>query len=568
MKGRAVFLSKLEATALPARTVVCAFALLLSVVFALHSAESAEQVGPSWFLELVEVVADAVDGRLNLGVHLSLERDLRGNLLLSDAEQRQIFFQARDGTMQPLGLRPQGHFRPYGLAISKDGCLYVANPDSHEVLIFDPDGELSDVIGGFGTRLERPIDVTIVEDGLLYVLDDISNVVVVYSAGGAFREAIPLPQDVGLPISLSTSLGEIFVLFAGSPRVLRIDSVRSYRWFGDEGYGVGQLKSPSDVTTVDDLLYVVDRTNSAVQVYNTDGNFIHEYVLYKRLLHNPLAICADEQTVTIANAIDQVLKFTIRYANTGIEHAVLGEEYCLLGYYGRSSKEFEKALLLGYDPAEVHFYLGFCYYMLESYAEAEEQFRVAQEKDPDDVDTLFQLANSLYRTGEYPEAAEMYQAVLGCEPRHVQAAYNLGETYLKLGDLEQAESHFNRALELAPGSRDAILGLGRVYMERGDLPTALRVFKEVLDKAPEDGRAAYYIGLIQFEQGQYKEASKAFEESAAMGPFFIDSLYHLGLSYLSLGQEEEAAAWFQKVLDVAPSHEGARKMLKQIEDSN
>jgi len=567
VKGRAVILSKLEAATLYTRVVLCAFALLLGVVFALHSAEPAKQVEPSWFLELVEVAGTA-DGKLNLGVHLSLERDLQGNLLLSDAEQHQILCQAIDGTMQPLGLRLPGHFRPYGLAISKDGCLYVANPDSHEVLIFNPGGELSAAIGGFGTRLERPIDVAIGEDGRVYVLDDISNVVVVYNAAGVFREGIPLPPDVGLPISLSTSLGEIFVLFAGSPRILRIDSVRSYRWFGDEGYGVGQLKSPSDVAIVDDLLYVVDRTNSAIQVYDTNGDFIREYVLYKRLLHNPLAVSADEHTVTIANAIDQLLRFRIGCANTGIEHAVLGEEYCLLGYYGRSSKEFEKALLLGYDPAEVHFYLGFCYYTLGSYGEAEEQFRVAQEKDPDDVETLFQLANSLYRTGEYPEAAEMYQAVLAYEPGHVQAAYNLGETYLKLGDLEQAESHFNRALELAPGSRDAILGLGRVCMQRGDLPNALRLFKEVLNKAPEDGRAAYYIGLIQFEQGQYKEASKAFEKSAAMGPFFIDSLYHLGLSYLALGQEEEAAVWFQKVLDVAPSHKGARKMLKQIENSN
>jgi len=567
VKGRAAILSKLEVATLYTRIVLCAFALLLGIVFALHSAEPAEQVESSWFLELVEVV-DTADGKLNLGVHLSLERDLRANLLLSDAEHRQIFCQARDGTMQPLDLRPQRHFRPYGLVISKDGCLYVANPDFHEVLIFGPDGELSGVIGGLGTRLARPIDVAISEDGLVYVLDDISNVVAAYNASGGFREAIPLPADVGLPISLSTSLGEIFVLFAGSPRILRIDSVKSYKWFGDEGYGVGQLKSPSDVSIVDGLLYVVDRTNSAIQVYSTDGNFIHEYVLYKTLLHSPLAICADKQTVTIANAIDQVLKFRIRSANTGIEHAVLGEEYCVLGYYGRSSKEFEKALLLGYDPAEVYFYLGFCYYMLESYGEAEEQFRVAQEKDPDDVDTLFQLANSLYRTGEFSEAVEIYQAVLAYEPRHVQAAYNLGGTYLKLGDLEQAESHFNKALELAPGSRDALLGLGRVYMQRGDLPAALRVFKEVLDKAPEDGRASYYIGLIQFEQGQYKEASKAFEKSAAMGPFFIDSLYHLGLSYLALGQGEEAAAWFQKVLDVAPSHEGARKMLKQIEGSN
>lgn len=545
-----------------------AWLFILTFAVAFHPALGTAKVQPSPFLELVSITS-LENCRQNLGVHLSLACDQDdGSLFLSDTEHKRVLHQADSLCTMVFSLNTYHYIRPYGLTLDNKGQIYIANPDLHEVLIFDRSGEMGKTIGGFGTRLERPIDVAIGEDGLAYVLDDISNVVVVYDAGGAFREAIPLPPDVGLPISLSTSLGEIFVLFAGSSRILRIDSVRSYMWFGEQGYGVGQLKSPSDMSIVDGLLYVVDRTNSAIQVYDTDGNFIHEYVLYKRLLHSPLAICADMQTVTIGTAIGQVLKFTIRFANTGIEHAVLGEEYCVLGYYGRSSKEFKKAILLGYNPAEVHFYLGFCYYMLESYAEAEEQFRVAQEKDPDDVDTLFQLANSLYRTGEYPEAAEMYEAVLAYEPGHAQAAYNLGETYLKLGDLGQGESHFNRALELAPGSRDALLGLGRVYMQRGDLLAALRVFKEVLNRAPEDGRVSYYIGLIQFEQSQYEEASKAFEKSAAMGPFFIDSLYHLGLSYLALGQEEEAVAWFQKVLGVAPSHEGARKMLKQIEDSN
>jgi len=545
---------------------LCVWAFIIAFAITVPPAVVLAEAQPSPFLELVTITS-LEDCNLNLGIHLSLACDQEGTLFLSDAEHKCVLRQANRNCPRPFELKRHRYLRPYGLTIDDQGWFYIANPDLHEVLVFNPDGELKEEIGGFGSELEHPIDLAVIEDGTIYILDDVQRAVLVFDAEGVFKEAIYLPSEGKPPLSLSVSGEGIFVLFEGKPGILKISKDGSKEWFGKEGYEIGQLKSPNDLLVDGGSMYVIDRINNAVQAYDLDGHFMREYILYKNLLHGPLAFCVHDNRLYIANALDQILEFRIRQARTGIEHSILGEEYCALAYYEPAVAEFKKAIRLGYDPAELHFSLGLCYYMLESYAEATEQFQLAKERNPSDVETIFQLANSLYRMDEYAQAAGMYHAVLTYKPAHIPATYNLGETYLKLGDEDQAEEYFNKLLQLDPDSRDALLGLGRVYMKREAFAEALKTFNKVLDKAPADRHAPYYMGLIYFEQRQYEEASKALEDSASKGPFFIDSLYHLGLCYLALGQEERAISCFENVIQAEPSHKEAQKMLQEIQNS-
>lgn len=48
------------------------------------------------------------------------------------------------------------------------------------------------------------------------------------------------------------------------------------RAFGCEGSGDGQLKAPRDVHVRAPFVFVADRRNSRVQVFRTDGAFVHK----------------------------------------------------------------------------------------------------------------------------------------------------------------------------------------------------------------------------------------------------------------------------------------------------
>lgn len=519
---------------------------------------------PTPFLELLKII-DLNECAVNVGAHVYLACNREGVLFLSDAENRRVLHLTDGGCFHPLELKAHGVLRPHGIAFDKDGCLYVANPDMHEVLVFDRYGELGRVLGGFDSEFSRPEDLAITEEGTLYVLDTERNAVVVLEPTGEVKGLISLASRIGRPLSIALHDKGIFILVDGRPNILMLDQEgHALHWLGEEGYEVGQLKVPVDITCSRNLLYVLDFLNNAIQTYDEDGNFIREHVLYKYLLRSPLALCVCNKKLYVVNATDQVLEFAIRYATTGIEHSLLGEELFALGYYQQAIGEFKKAIDLGYASAEVFFSLGLSYYLLGSYEDAKRELEKAWEREPDDIAVIFQLANAFYKTGEYIQAVDLYKLVLKHEPQHLQALYNLGKAYLKLGKLDEAVSQFRSALNLFSDFVDALIELGAIYLRKGSLEEAEEIFERALTKAPTDGRALYLMGMVRFQQEQYSEAAKFFEKSSSLGPWFIDSLYHLGLSYIKLGEKEKAIQCFERVLEIDPSHKEVQRRLEEI----
>ncbi len=73
-----------------------------------------------------------------------------------------------------FGSRPGEVQRPQGLALDRDGDLFVADAVNHRVQEFAPDGRLLAVIGGLGSapgQLRYPYDVAIDRAGRLYVCE-------------------------------------------------------------------------------------------------------------------------------------------------------------------------------------------------------------------------------------------------------------------------------------------------------------------------------------------------------------------------------------------------------------
>lgn len=518
---------------------------------------------PSSFLEL-EGIVDLDECGLHLGSHVDLACNGEGVIFLSDATRRKVFYLAENGCLRPLELEIHGYFRPYGIAFDEEGRLYVANPHMHEILVFGQDGKLERTLGGFNSQLRHPVDLAVSEEKLIYVLDDERNAVVVLEDTAKVKGFIPLPIGLGRPMSISVIKGKIFVVIDGVPAILALDMKGHARWLGEEGYEIGQLKVPIDLDANGEQLYVLDFLNNAVQAYDGEGNLVKEYILYKYLLNGPVAICVCDERLYVANAADQILKFKIRYATTGIEHSLLAEELFALGYYREAIEEFNRAVDLGYSPAEVHFSLGLCFYLLGFYEEAKEEFQEALEGKPHDITVIFQLANTFYRMGRYGEAAELYELVLKNEPRHLQALYNLGKSYLGLGKINEAERQFKKALEFFPEFTDALIELAAILLNKGGLTEAEELLRQVLEKSPTDGRALYFMGRVYFELGRHRKAAEFFEEASSFGPLFIESLYYLGLCYLELGELEEAIACFRRVLEIDPSNEEARRRLEEI----
>ncbi|MEX1256564.1 MAG: peptidyl-alpha-hydroxyglycine alpha-amidating lyase family protein [Gemmatimonadota bacterium] len=142
---------------------------------------------------------------------------------------------------------------PHGIDVDQQGNVWIAdargaNGRGHQVIKFSPDGEVllrlgtAGVAGRTETTLDQPNDVLVAPNGNIFVAD-------------------------GHPSS-------------GNNRIVKYapDGTYLMEW-GETGAEEGQFRTPHALAMDDEgLLYVGDRSNRRVQVFDQDGNFIRDYL--------------------------------------------------------------------------------------------------------------------------------------------------------------------------------------------------------------------------------------------------------------------------------------------------
>ncbi len=171
----------------------------------------------------------------------------------------------------------EGYFkRPHGSFITPDQLIYIADDNRHIVSKFTLDGKLLSVLG----NADQPSDTGSVWEGNLnQKLDSIKR------AGPPFNRptaAVPAPS------------GEIYVSDGyGNTRVHKFsaDGKLLLSW-GEPGNKPGQFRLPHNIK-MDKLgrLWVVDRENRRIQIFNTNGEFITQWTDLIR----PTTVSFDEE---------------------------------------------------------------------------------------------------------------------------------------------------------------------------------------------------------------------------------------------------------------------------------
>lgn len=151
-----------------------------------------------------------------------------------------------DGTLGiPLASWGKDFFiMPHGLTIDGSDNVWVTDVGRHQVFKFTHDGRLLLTVGTAGvpgadsTHFNLPTDIAVLSDGSFYVSDGYANSrVIKFSPAGKFL----------------------------------------FQW-GTKGAGPGQFDLPHAITTdANGNVYVADRSNARVQVFDAKGEFLSEW---------------------------------------------------------------------------------------------------------------------------------------------------------------------------------------------------------------------------------------------------------------------------------------------------
>ena len=191
-------------------------------------------------------------------------------------------FEADDGWAKI----PEGYEFPEcaGVEVDADDNVYVFTRGPHPVLVFDKDGNFTRSFGE-DTFSARAHGIHISPDNFVYLVDDSQHAIHKFTLEGKHvwtlgESGKPAPKWSGTPFNRPTHMavspksGEIFVTDGyGNSRVHRYsaDGKLLLSW-GQVGSDPGEFMNPHNVVVDDDeYVYVADRENHRVQVFDNQG---------------------------------------------------------------------------------------------------------------------------------------------------------------------------------------------------------------------------------------------------------------------------------------------------------
>jgi DNA-binding beta-propeller fold protein YncE len=201
-----------------------------------------------------------------------------------------------------LQLPPAWNFRETpGIAVDAQQHVYVIHRGDHSIMEFDASGKF---VRAFGDGLfDRAHSVRFDPEGNLWAVDDGSHVVMKMDReghvrmvlgryrkpGDAVTPAHPGPRGIRDPDILLFNRptdvafapnGDVYVSDGyGNSRVVKFSKTgRFLKTWGSKGTGKGQFDTPHSVA-VDrqGRVYVADRENYRIQIFNSEGEFLQEW---------------------------------------------------------------------------------------------------------------------------------------------------------------------------------------------------------------------------------------------------------------------------------------------------
>lgn len=277
----------------------------------------------------IQAQAEVESGSTYLGLYSRTHSDMGrptamaygsdGHLWVADSDRGLILEFDSKGT--PVERPPQfllGNATVGGMAVSDDGGLWLSFPHQREVRHYGANSLPTTVLNshlpnaGAGGFLD-PRGLTLVGEDL-WMADAGRNRLEIFRKGQYWEMSVgegmlKNPQDVCVD-----SRGRILVTDTGNSRICAFSAEgKLLATFGEWGWFPGLFSDPTAIESHGERIYVADRENQRVQVFDLDGKPIYRIGLHAILpregegtLHYPthLALRADGKQLALAEPMD------------------------------------------------------------------------------------------------------------------------------------------------------------------------------------------------------------------------------------------------------------------------
>ena len=249
---------------------------------------------------------------------------------------------------------------PGAVAIGPDGFVYVLDSGNARIQKFDSNGTFFTKWGSYcnidsdwdgipdqlceGGQFADPYGIAISPDGSLYVADSQNNRIQKFDTNGNFLikwgsgSTGSGDGEFNTPSGMAIGYdGSIYITDSGNHRIQKFDNNGNFitKW-GTLGNGDGQFDWPAGIASgVDGSVYVADTYNNRIQKFDSNGNFISKWVSFgvEQSFNGPLGVAVGpDGSVYVADSNnDRIEKFDANgnlITQWGIPGGMCGEVDC------------------------------------------------------------------------------------------------------------------------------------------------------------------------------------------------------------------------------------------------
>jgi DNA-binding beta-propeller fold protein YncE len=166
----------------------------------------------------------------------------------------------------------------YGVAVY-DGAIFIVDTRGNGYAVIDLEAGKTQMIRGSGSgAMLKPINISIDSEGTRYVTDTARQLILVFDRNNRFVRALGNPGEF-TPVDIAIVGDRLYVtdVLNHQVKVLNKETGNVVLTFGEAGSEPGQFFHPSNIALgPDETLYITDTSNSRVQHFTLEGEFIRE----------------------------------------------------------------------------------------------------------------------------------------------------------------------------------------------------------------------------------------------------------------------------------------------------
>ncbi|MFH1346393.1 MAG: tetratricopeptide repeat protein [Pseudomonadota bacterium] len=231
-----------------------------------------------------------------------------------------------------------------------------------------------------------------------------------------------------------------------------------------------------------------------------------------------------------------------------------GASYEALGNRDRALSDFDAAVVLLPDFANVYLYRGIIWGDKGENGRALQDLLTARKLNPVDPLVFNNLGNAYERLGELDQAVENYGRAIHLRSDYAEAYYNRAHAFVLKQDDKRATADYDKAISLQPTFVDAYVNRAVLHLRRRDLKGAFADLDTAIGLNPQNVAALSNRANVHMAVEEYAAALSDLDLALTVDPGNAAMYLARGRAYLFSGRLDESIEDFKTAVRLQPSN--------------